>query len=187
MDRDQDCLDSEILQTGKCILTLLRSSLCPEYVRDEDTIALTAPWDEEDYRVGIYLYDIQDYSPVSAPGVCLDERRRRFPPKAAELSYLIFCNQNHRFGGLQREQLHRILNEIVRAVYDNPVLEREDGEAVELFFLREDVEFKIRLWGSFHQALWPAVYVKAAPVLIASRRLQSFTPVEQRDYGVEKM
>lgn len=186
MDCVQDRLDSEILQTGKSILELLQQSLCPGYVRDEDAVALTAPWDEEDYRVGIYLYDIQDYSPVSAPGVYIDERKRRFPPKAVELSYLIFCNQNHRFGGLQKGQLHRILNEVVRAVYDNPVLLREDGESVELSFLREDVEFKIRLWGSFHQALWPAVYVKAAPVLIASRRMQAVNPVEQRDYGVER-
>lgn len=186
MDGAQNRLDSEILQTGKSLLKVLKRSLCPGYVRDEDAVVLTAPWDEEDYRVGIYLYDIQDYSLVSAPGVFIDEKKRRFPPKAAELSYLIFCNQNHRFGGLQKEQLHLVLNEIVRAVYDHPVLEREDGEKVELSFLREDVEFKIRLWGSFNQALWPAVYVKAAPVLIASRRLQSVTRVEERDYDVKK-
>ena len=186
MDSVQDRLDSEILQTGKSILKLLKKALCPDYVRDEDTVVLTAPWDEEDYRVGVYLYDIQDYSPVFTQGAFIDEQRRRFPPKAAELSYLIFCNQNHRFGGLQREQLHMVLNEIVRAIYDNPVLEREDGENVEISFLRENVEFKIRLWGSFHQALWPAVYVKAAPVLIASRRLQSINRVQERDYGVEK-
>lgn len=186
MDSVQDSLDSEILQTGKCLLELLKKSLCPDYVRDEDNVILTAPWDEEDYRVGVYLYDIQDYSPVSAQGAFIDEHTRRFPPKAAELSYLIFCNQNHRFGGLQKEQLHMVLNEIIRAIYDNPVLEREDGELVELSFLREDVEFKIRLWGSFHQALWPAVYVKAAPVLIVSRRVQTINRVRERDYDMKK-
>lgn len=186
MDSIQDGLDSEILQTGKCLVELLKKSLCPDYVRDEDNVILTAPWDEEDYRVGVYLYDIQDYSLAAARGAFLDEHRRRFPPKATELSYLIFCNQKHRFGGLQKEQLHMVLNEIVRVIHDNPVLERADGEQVELSFLRESVEFKIRLWGSFHQALWPAVYVKAAPVLIVSRRIQTINRVQERDYDMKK-
>lgn len=50
--------EDEILLTGKCLLELLRKNLCPGYVRDRDGILLTAPWEEADYRVGVYLYDI---------------------------------------------------------------------------------------------------------------------------------
>lgn len=156
-------------------------------MRDRDSILLTAPWEEEDYRVGIYLYDIQDYSPAVPGPAGTEGDTLRFPPKTLELSYMLFCNEKHRFGGLQRERIQGILTEIVRTVYDHPRVKREDGETVEFCFLRESVEFKIRLWGSFSQPLQPAVYVRAAPVAVASARTRKANRVRERDYGLEKM
>ncbi len=179
MDGGENHLDSEILLTGNSLLGLFRKNLCPEYVRDRETILLTAPWEEGDFRVGVYLYDIQDHSILSTQGSDISDEERRFPPKAVELSYMIFCNERHRFGGVQREQVHRVLNEIIRLVYDNPVLEREDGETVQLSFLGEDAEFKLRLWGSFNQPLQPAVYVRMVPVLIASGRSRRAVRVKE--------
>jgi len=187
MDGGQAYSDSEILLTGKCLLELLRRNLCPGYVKDRESILLTAPWEEEDYRVGIYLYDIQDFSLATVGTAESGEDSVRYPPKAVELSYMLFCNVKHRFGGLQREQLQDVLNEIVRTVHDNPSLVREDGEAMGISFLREDVEFKMRLWQSFSQALQPAVYLRVAPVLIASARTRKVIRVKERDYGLEKM
>lgn len=178
--------EDEILLTGKCLLELLRKNLCPGYVRDRDGILLTAPWEEADYRVGVYLYDIQDYSLAATAAVSAGENTLRFPPKALELSYLLFCNEKHRFGGLQRGQLQGVLNEIVRTLHDNPFLVREDGEKVGFSFLRESVEFKIRLWGSFNQPLQPAVYLRAAPVFVASARTRKVSRVKERDYGLQK-
>lgn len=189
MAGSRERLDSEILQTGRALAKLFGRSLCPELVRDEESILLTAPWEEEDYRVGIYLYDIQDFSQLvtgMSQAVMISDRERRMPPKAVELSYLVFCNDNQRFGGLQREQSHEILNEVIRAVYDNSVLEREDGETIQLSFQRETTDFKMRLWGSFNRSLCPAVYLHAAPVLIASRRVEAVQKVEQRDYDVKR-
>lgn len=186
MGGDETGLGSGISETGKCILELFRKRLCPEFVRDEDLILLTSPWEEADYRVGIYLYDIQDYSMAVTAETAVSDTLRRFPPKAIELSYLVFCNETHRFGGVQREQIQAVLNEIVRTVYDNPEPQREDGETVFLSFLREDMEFKIRLWGSFNRPLQPAVYLKAAPVLIESGRFRSAGRVRERAYEVEE-
>lgn len=178
--------EDEILLTEKCLLELLRKNLCPGYVRDRDGILLTAPWEEADYRVGVYLYDIQDYSLAATAAVPTGENTLRFPPKALELSYLLFCNEKHRFGGLQRGQQQGVLNEIVRTLHDNPFLVREDGEKVGFSFLRESVEFKIRLWGSFNQPLQPAVYLRAAPVFVASARTRKVSRVKERDYGLQK-
>lgn len=134
--------------------------------------------------MGIWLYDIQDHSLMAVEGAWLDETHRTFPPKATELSYMIFCNPRRCFGGLQRERVHMILNEILRAVHDNPTFERADGESVEFSFLRESMDFKMRLWESFQKPLSPAVYVKAAPVTIVSRRVREVHKVETREYGV---
>lgn len=182
----QDCVGNEILQVGKCLTELLRKTLCPSFVRDSSTIMLASPWEQTDYRVGIYLYDIQDYSFAATQAVMISETERRFPPKAVELSYLLFCNENSRFGGIKREQIQILLNEMIRAIYDFPVVSREDGEEVQLSFSRETMDFKIRLWGSFNQPLQPAVYVKAVPVLIESGRTAEAAKVEERDYRVGK-
>jgi len=187
MDSGQDYLDSEFLQTGQCLLKLLQSGLCPDYVRDADNILLTVPWEEADFRVGIYLYDIQDYSAAITGETVISDEERRFPPKAVELCYMVFCNEKHRFGGVQREQVHAVLNEITRSIYDNPVMEREDGESVQFSFLRESVEFKIRLWGSFNQPLQPAIYVRAVPVLVQSRRSRKAVGVRSRDFDVKRV
>lgn len=171
--------DSEILLTDNVLLDLLKKNLCPEYVRDREAVLLTSPWEEGDFRVGVYLYDIQDHSVMSTEGSYISDDERCFPPKAVELSYMIFCNEKHRFGGVQREQVHAVLNEIIRLVYDNPLLQREDGERVRVSFLREDAEFKLRLWGSFNQPLQPAVYIRAVPVLVASARSRNAAGVRE--------
>lgn len=189
MDGGCGRLESEILQAGKAFAGLLGRALCPELVREEESILLTPPWEEADYRVGIYLYDIQEYSLLVTgmpQAVMISDRERRMPPKAVELSYMVFCNDSRRFGGLQREQSHEILNEVIRAVYDSPVLEREGGGELQLSFQKETADFKMRLWGSFQKPLCPAVYVRAVPVLIASRRVETVHPVEQPDYGVKR-
>lgn len=186
MDSGKNRLNSEILQSGRCLLELMRHNLCPDFVQDEDLVMFTSPWEEADYRVGIYLYDIQDYSFMATSEVLVSDTERRFPPKAVELSYLVFCNESHRFGGVQREQIQAIINEIVRTVYDNPVLEQEDGKALQISFLRENIEFKIRLWGSFNRPLQPAIYLSAVPVLIESGRVRNVSSVQQRTYDVEK-
>lgn len=180
-------VDDEILLTGKCLLELLRDNLCPGYVRNRDSILLTAPWEEEDYRVGVYLYDIQDYSLAVAATTDTGRNILRFPPKVVELSYMLFCNEKHRFGGLQRERLQSILNEMIRTLHDNPTLIREDGEKVGISFLCESVEFKIRLWGSFDQPLQPAVYLRVAPVTVASARTRKVNRVKERVFDLEMM
>lgn len=179
--------ESEILMTDNALLDILKKNLCPEYVRDREAVLLTSPWEEGDFRVGVYLYDIQDHSVMSTEGSYISDDERCFPPKAVELSYMIFCNEKHRFGGVRREQVHAVLNEIIRLVYDNPLLQREDGESVRVSFLREDAEFKLRLWGSFNQPLQPAVYIKAVPVLVASARSRNAAGVRENIVDVGRM
>ncbi len=182
MDGAKDYLKGGIPQAGKCLVKLLEEALCPDFVGDRDAITLLSPWGEADYRVGIYLYDIQDHSPMAAQGVPEDGGGIRFPPKTVELSYMIFCNENDRFGGVRLEQIHTLLNEVVRTVYDHPVLTGEDGGQIQIVFAREPLDFKIRLWESFSKPLRPAVYIQAFPVAISSRRICRAPRVTERDY-----
>lgn len=182
MDSGTGNLGSEIPQVGKGLVELLRETLCPSLIHDGDMIIMASPWEENNYKIGVYLYDIQDRSIAASSAVMVNEKEKRFPPKAVELSYMIFCNENSRFGGIRREQIHIQLNEVIRIVYDNSVIETEDGEAVQLSFARETIDFKIRLWGGFNLPLQPAVYVRAVPVLIESGRTSAVVRVGERDY-----
>lgn len=173
---------SEIMQTGKSLVDLLREALYPDYIQDKEWIRLAAPGEEADYRLGIYLYDIQDHSVLVTAEEILNERERKMRPKAVELSFMVFCNENSRFGGIQRENLLTLLNETMRVIYDNPVLFRADGEEVQIMFAGEQVDFKMQLWGSFNRSLQPALYIRAVPVLIASRRIRQTVRVKERDY-----
>ncbi len=178
--------EGEIVCIGKAVRTILEKALCPVYIRDAESIRPASLWEEADFRVGVYLYDIQDYSLMMTHAVRVDEKQSRLAPKALELSYMIFCNEEKRFGGNDREKSAAVLNEIIRAVYDNPRFVTEDGKEVQLSFAKEDMDFKIKLWGSFNKPLQPAVYVRAVPVLIESDRLHGNVPVKERTYRVNR-
>lgn len=184
MDSRQNFLGEEIPSAGRHIRRLLQQALCPAFVRDADTVALASPWEEGDFRVGIYLYDIQDHSILQPRPVTLTEERRRYPPKAVELSYLLFCNEKNRFGGNDSERSQIILNEMIRTIYDFPTVGDED--VIQLSFAKESQDFKIELWNSFQKPLQPAVYIRAVPVLIASKRVEEISPVKDREYSVNR-
>ena len=186
MDGCADDLRCEIGQVGKGLVELLKKALCPAFVQDGGMILQASPWEEADYRIGVYLYDIQDYSFAAASGMMAGENKKRFPPKALELSYMIFCNEDVRFGGIRRDQIQMHLNEVGRTLHDFPAFETERGEEIQLSFSRETIDFKIRLWGSFNRPLRPALYVRAVPVLVESDRIADLSRVGERDYRVGK-
>lgn len=179
-------MTEEMLDTSNALLELIRYGLCPYYLTDAATVALTVPGSEEDYRVGVYLYDIQDYSALIPDFTMIGQEERQYPPKAVELSYCIFCNESKQFGGVKRDKIQALLNQIIRVIHDNPVIDRKEGKTLQLSFAFLDLDLKIKLWGSFQQALQPAVYIKAVPVLIASDRVASVPVVKERDYRMEK-
>lgn len=165
---------------GSRLAELLRRELCPRTVRDGSSIAMVSPWEERDYRLGIYLYDIQDYSAM----IPYITREDGVPPKAVELYYMIFCGEAGNFGKSNQEEAHIMLNEVMRAVAFWPELHMEDGAVVHLHFVKETVNFKLELWGSFQKPLRPAVYLQAVPVLISSGKTQEKIPVKEARYQV---
>lgn len=174
---------AEIPQASRQIRELLVNNLFPVFVNDQEEIALTVPWGEEkDFQIGIFLYDIQDTSALMPEFQVVQDKYRIYPPKALELAYMIFCNESRQFGGIKRERIQLLLNEIIRLLHDHPVLKQPDDSELVLSFACLDLKQKIDLWGSFHKALQPAVYIRAVPLLIASNRWDNYHPVKTRDY-----
>lgn len=185
VDEAGKCMDGEILQTGTGIVELLKRQLSPQIIRDADAIALASPWEDKDYRLGVYLYDIRS-CPVTLPYE--QGRGGKYVSggvqKAVELCYMIFCNASGNFGEIRQDELHGMLNEVIRTICANPVLELEKHEKLQIFMSNEDVDFKVRLWGGFQLPLRPAVYVHAVPVVIAQETGYVPEPVRAAEYNV---
>lgn len=155
-------------------------------MRDGGSIVLASPWEERDYRLGIYLYDIQDYSAM-VPYISGEDRERfagRILPKAVELYYMIFCSETGNFGKSTQGDSQVVLNEVIRAVAFHGELKTEESGSVLLSFIKESVHFKLELWGSFQKPLRPAVYLQAVPVLISSGKTEEKIPVKEARYQV---
>ena len=94
-----------IHEISRTICRHLVEQLYPDYLLDRDGVQLCIPRHEhQDVQIGIYLYDISEYSITAQRYASVDGDSRVFPPKLMELSYLIFVNEDARFGGYNKEQ-----------------------------------------------------------------------------------
>lgn len=135
-----------------------------------DRIKLCAPYQKQsDYIMGIYLYDIRDFSDCQ-PMTYYSENKTeqsasvRMPPKLLELSYMIFINQGGLFGETDERDGQRLLTEAIRSVYEFPFV--GDNKEIKLSFAFLSADSKIRLWQAFTKPLQPAVYINAAPLAV---------------------
>lgn len=170
----------EIIAVSKWLQGILQNKLYPVLLADKDEVQLIVPAEKTmDYKVGIWLYDIKDYSGYNLKEYqVIDDRHRYLPPKAVELSYMITVLEDKQFGGIFMEDTQRILSACIASIYDNSVFMTETAK-IAFSFLKLDIDMKIKLWNSISKPLQSAVYVNAAPVLIASERMEEYYLVKK--------
>lgn len=175
--------EAVLSQSGAFLLGRLAEALVPEVLFSRDDLALAPPYQENrDFRVGVYLYDIQDFSAVTGPGPeRLSASERRLPPKPVELHYLVFANQSIPFGRMRGEEEQLLLEAAVRAFHDGGRLSLP-GNPVGLQFSFLALSEKIALWQSFGKPLQPAVYITLSPVLVPSGRILVTPEVREISY-----
>lgn len=157
---------------------ILRKYLYPDYLLDMDGVKLCIPkHDEQDYQIGIYLYDVSEYSLIAQRYATIEDHTRVFPPKLMEISYLIFVNESVQFGGYDKLQEDRLYEKMIQIFHDESVLEVE-GKQLPIHFENINLDNKIRLWQSLNTPLQPALYIKIAPVEIASGKQEQDTLVK---------
>ena len=82
-----------IHEISRTICRHLVEQLYPDYLLDRDGVQLCIPRHEhQDVQIGIYLYDISEYSITAQRYASVDGDSRVFPPKLMELSYLRSLN-----------------------------------------------------------------------------------------------
>ena len=181
-----------ISDVSNSILKTLRDNLCPELISSPESIMLTVPSDKNaDFQLGLYLYDIQEMREYrQTEYVRISPSQRRLPPKPLNLYYALYINSKSQMS-VDAENEQRILGRVMQILMDHPILpedvteEDEMGATVTLQTM--SFEEKTKLWSVLSTPYQLAIYFSVAPVLLASRKVSSFTRVVEARFQTEQM
>lgn len=161
------------------LLEKLRGDLEAVMVNTRDGIRLSHPGAEEDFQLGVYLYDMEEVRPNGPPRpVRLNEQERRLPDLNLALRLMIFANRKVAFNAMSAEDEVRLLEASIRSLHSITELETEAGRVKVSFQVLTQAE-KVSLWQSMNCPLQNAVYVDLQPVSVPSTRILRVPPVRE--------
>lgn len=165
-------------------LKKLRGDLESVVASAEDDVKLSHPGAEADFRLGIYLYDLEEVRPHGPPRpVRVSEQERRLPDLILVLHLMIFANRKVAFNAMEAEDEMRLLEAAARSIHGVSALD-VDGRSVKVSFQRLTRAEKVSLWQSLNCPLQPAVYLDLEPVPIPDGRILRVPPVRERSVSV---
>lgn len=182
-----------IAEVSQAILSLLRTEMSPEIIKKYEQIALCAPSKQEDVKVGIHLYDIQEYGEFAQRTMIQKSSGElQFPPQALTLFYLVTVYSSaDRLSKAIDEQ--RIMGKVMQVLADNPRIEgqwlngslAESEESFEI--LRDNMKYedKIKLWQFPNIPYQLSMVYKVQPVKLESTRIKSVKRVQEMDISLE--
>jgi len=167
------------------LLEYLRDALCPGVLSDRESVKLAYPGADEEFRLGLSLYDLEEIRPGGPPHmVPQGEDLRRFPDLAISMHYLVFPNRKAPFRGVEAVDEMLMLEGVLRAVSNRAGLEW-GGQRLLLSLQPLDLEGRSALWQSLGQPLQPAVYLTIEPVPIPSGRVLRVPVVRSTEADVD--
>ncbi len=182
-----------IAEVSQSILNLLRKELSPEIIKKYEQIALCAPSKQEDVKVGIHLYDVQEYSEFAQRTMIQKSSGElQFPPQALTLHYIVTVYSSaDRLSKAIDEQ--RIMGRVIQVLADHPRMEGEWlsgslAEQDEVFeILRENMKYedKIKLWQFPNTPYQLSMVYKVQPVKLESTRIKSVKRVREMDVELQ--
>ena len=165
-------------------LKRLREDLDAVVVNAEGDIKLSHPGAEMDFRLGVYVYDMEEVRPNGPPRpVQMSEQERRLPDLILALRLMIFANRKVAFNTMEAEDEMRLLEAAMRSIHNVSALD-VDGKKVNMSFQWLTRAEKVSLWQSLNCPLQPAVYLNLEPVPIPDVRILRVPPVRERSVSV---
>ncbi len=161
-----------LTRVGGLVLDYLRQGLVPGVLAEGDMVKLTWPGAQEDFRLGLCLYDLESVR-SGGPGTPTrqGEDQWRRPDLLLSLRFFAFANRKAAFHGVEAADELILLEAVLRAVYGAPDLPLGEGKAFRLALDRVERSEKTALWQSFHVPGQSAVWFSAEPVAIPGRPL----------------
>lgn len=171
--------DPVFTRVSDALLDYLREELVPIVLSSPDLVKLGHPGQEEDYRLGICLHDMEEVRPNGPPGMTrLSEDSRRLPDLALALHFMAFANRNVAFNSMEAADELLLLEAVIRAVHGTSGLEAE-GHTLKMNLHPLTSGEKLSLWQSMNTPLQPAVYITVEPILVPSTRILRVPPVRE--------
>ncbi len=184
---------SIIADVSNAILKLLRESLCPEPVQVPEAVLLTTPSDKNsDFQLGIFLYDVKDFSEYRSSTPTRSKNTLQMPDRPLALSYMLFLNSKAQMAiGAETEQ--RILGRSLQTLMDNPQInislahpyQNSDEADAGITLLNMTFDEKSKIWSSLSMPYQVGLFFQVAPVMLSSRNTREFVRVRSLEFGTE--
>lgn len=165
-----------------------RDALVPVPLGSADAVRLTWPEAQEDFRLGLCLYDLEELREgVGAQGmVRLSQEERRYPELSMSLRFLAFANRKAAFHSMEAGDELLLLEAVLRAIHSLPEL-KWDGPPLKIILQKPEQAAKRDLWQSMNAPLQPAVYFAVEPVPIPSTRILRVPVVREIDVSAQSI
>lgn len=173
--------DPIFTRAGEALLEYLRGELVPVVLSTPDMVKLAYPGQEEEFRLGLFLYGTEEVRPNGPPAMTrLGPDSHGLPDLALALHFMAFANRKVSFSGMGMEDELTLVEAVMRAAHGSGGLD-VDGHRLKLEFHALTQSEKASLWQSLSTPLQPAAYLTVEPILLPSGRIRRIPPVREVD------
>ncbi len=170
---------------GGLLLEYFRGALVPAVLGEAELVRLSAPGEQEDFRLGLCLYDLEEIRPGGSGTMKrLSEEERRYPSLILSLHFFAFANRKAAFHSVGAEDELLLLEASARAVHSAPGLPFGGGR-LRLGLEGVEREHARALWQSLNVPLQPAVYFSVEPVIIPSTQIRRVPAVRSVEPSIQ--
>ena len=167
-----------IADVSRALTEMIRANTVPELIDKPDSIGLCSPAAPGDFKLGLYLYNVEESESYRISGRQNEAlHTQRFPPIVLDLYYMItpYYKSDVKFLALEEQT---ILGKVIQLINDNSTIYSESGEAVSLELLRVTEDDKQKIWvGS--NPYRTSVFISARAVVMESTKQKQVSRVTE--------
>ena len=182
-----------IADVGQGIVNLLRRHMVPEVLQKEEQIGLCSPKETGEYRLGVYLFDMQESEGIrNEPKRWVGEETRVYPSMYLDLYYMLVPYSRSDLKYRLAEE-HRILGRTLQILRDFPSLNKttyeeevSGSDQIQIEILDMSYEDKNRIWNGLNEESRNAIYCKVSGVELESRRKQNVKRIREVQLQIDE-
>ncbi len=163
---------SVFAKTGNSVVQMLSEKL-------NARVRLVSPGEsEEDYQIGVYLYDLKEDREITLPEYTKNEHSQlEKSPKFYTLYYLIYVNQTKE---ITAEGMQEYIGKITQILNDNELPD------IQMTPVDVTLEEKNLLWQALNKSYQLGLYYQLNPVVLSSEVVIDVPLVQEKYFSVEE-
>ncbi len=165
------------------ILKILKNNLVPDVISKNDAIGLCVPGEKNDYKLGVYLYNIKESDHLKINTVIDNGTNSlQYPPKFVDLYYMItpYSSADVKY---RIQENYLIAGKVIQAIEDNSIINISENEYSEISLIQASNDEKSYLWNAAGMPYQLSLFYKVSPVCIDSEKTKNISRVVSRDFS----